>query len=48
VTIKYSFVKVTWQQASKHKNVNISWNCQRISVAVFSCKRCERRERQVI
>jgi hypothetical protein len=29
------------------KNVNNWWNCQHVSVAVFSCKQRERRERQV-
>jgi hypothetical protein len=31
-----------------HKKVNNNLNCEHVSVAVFSCKRCERSERQVL
>jgi len=31
-----------------YKKVNNSYNCEHVSVAVFSCKRCERRERQAL
>ena len=42
--IKFSFVEVTWQEASKHKIVNNRFNSYKVTVAVFSCKRWERSE----
>jgi hypothetical protein len=31
-----------------YKEVNNWCNCEHVSVGVFSCKQCERRERQVL
>jgi hypothetical protein len=31
-----------------YKNVNNGCKCDEVAVGVFSCKRCERRERQVL
>jgi hypothetical protein len=32
----------------QNKQANNWWKCKDVSVKVFSCKRCERRERQVL
>jgi hypothetical protein len=46
---KFYFFEVTWQQVSKQtKKVNNWCRYKHVSVGVFSCERCERREKQVL